>query len=54
MGDRKNIPCERFVNEYDTKGNGEHFICSEDKLCKECISKKRDVLVLINEKEVIL
>ena len=46
MGERKNIPCERFVNEYDKKGNGWHFICSEDHLCRECKQKLKDVNVL--------
>lgn len=45
MGERKNIPCERFVSEYKKNGDGEHFICSEDKLCRECVSKKKDALV---------
>lgn len=39
MGVRKNIPCERFVNQYDVEGNGKHFICSKDNLCRECLAK---------------
>ncbi len=31
--------CQKFVNEYDKKGNGSHFICRENLLCRDCKSK---------------
>ena len=39
MVERKNIPCERFVNEYKKNGDREHFVCREGQLCRECSSK---------------
>ncbi len=33
--------CQKFVSEYDNKGNGQHFICQKDLLCRDCLSSQK-------------